>query len=117
LSKVGSRRSGLACRLVARGRRRHERAFYSTVMVHNFWAEPELAKMVLHAVGLERVSAHDVLHRFFGWHAYDQQTPPQPIPNDYSNQGIMDKVTLMTATDVQLTDEQIRVLQTRNHPD
>jgi len=65
--------------------------------------------MVSEEVGLDRVSAHEALHRFFGWHTAD--------PNDPANQGIMDKVTLMTATDVELTNEQIRVVQAKDLPD
>lgn len=85
--------------------------------VRDLWAEPELGGMVGHQTGLDRVSAHEALHRFFGWHVTDPNNPSQPDPNQPSNQGIMDRTTLMTAATVQLTDQQIRFVQAKDHPE
>ncbi len=74
----------------------------------DLWAEPQVAGMVDYSIGLDRISAHEALHRFFGWHTADPQHP--------SNQGIMDGATLMTAAGVQLTGEQVRVVQAKDHP-
>ena len=63
--------------------------------------------MVDYGIGLDRVSAHEALHHFFGWHGDDAS----------ADEGIMDGPTLMTAQTVQLTDRQIRVVQAKHHPE
>ena len=83
----------------------------------DLWAEPQFQNMVSYAVGLDRLSAHEALHRFFGWHMTIPGTnPPQLDADHYSNHGIMDRDTLFTADTVQLTDEQIRVVQAKDFP-
>jgi hypothetical protein len=84
--------------------------------VRDLWAEPELPDMVPYATGLDRVSAHEAMHRILGWHKLDPVTR-QPIPDDPSNQGIMDGDTLMTAATVELTGLQIRMVQAKDHPE
>jgi hypothetical protein len=80
--------------------------FYETA--RDLWAEPEIGGglMVPLATGLDRISAHEALHRFFGWH----QTDPA------ADEGIMDPMTLMTAPMISLTNRQIKIILSKNWP-
>ncbi len=74
--------------------------------VRDLWNEPEVPGMVPYGTFLDRVAAHEALHRFFGWHGTDQA----------ADEGIMDGDVLMTQAAVSLTSRQIRVVQARSYP-
>jgi hypothetical protein len=82
--------------------------FYETA--RDVWAEPEIGGgvMVPVATGLDRISAHEALHVFFGWHGTD--------PGGAADEGIMDGVTLMTAGQISLTNRQIKIIQSKAWP-
>ena len=74
--------------------------------VRDIHAEPEFPGMVPLATLLDRVSAHEAFHRFFGWHG----TRPE------ADEGIMNPLELATAAMLGLTDGQIRVIQQTKYP-
>lgn len=54
----------------------------------------------------DRVSAHEALHQFFGWHG----TKPE------ADEGIMDVDEVLTAMTTVLTDGQIKIIQKTDYP-
>lgn len=74
--------------------------------IRDLWAEAEFPDMVPIATGRDRISAHEALHRFFGWHG----------SNPESDEGIMDPETLMTEEAIVLTPGQIKLIQQRKNP-
>jgi hypothetical protein len=70
-------------------------------------AEPEWPNMVALNTLLDRISAHEALHRFFGWH-----NPNVPT----TNEGIMDPETAATAATVSLSSSQVKIIQTKPYP-
>ncbi|MEX2173757.1 MAG: hypothetical protein WD872_05300 [Pirellulaceae bacterium] len=78
--------------------------FYETI--RDIHAEPQLPGMVELPVLEDRVSAHEALHRFFGWHG----TRPE------ADEGIMHAPTAMTEETIVLTGRQIQVIQKTTWP-
>jgi hypothetical protein len=76
-------------------------------------AEPQWGKnpadpqMVALDLLLDRIAAHEALHRFFGWHGTDTA----------ADEGIMDAEELATALSISLTGRQIRIVQAKDHPE
>jgi hypothetical protein len=67
--------------------------------------EQEFVDMLPLVTLRDRASAHEALHRFFGWHG-----------NQGADDGIMDAKKAMTQNNIKLTDEQIRLVQKKDHP-
>jgi hypothetical protein len=84
--------------------------FYETA--RDMHAQPQWPGMVALATWNDRVSAHEALHRFFGWHA-EPNAPSFPTAAD---EGIMDPQTAATAATVSLTDRQFRLVQKKDYP-
>ncbi len=78
--------------------------FYETA--RDMHAQPYWPDMVDFDTFLDRVSAHEALHRFFGWHGTDAT----------ADEGIMHGPTAATAASITLTSGQIRIVQKTRWP-